>query len=234
MAKDLGTLKLTCPRCGVATQATVSVSFTWPELKSPKKPSESYMVVCSGCEEPFFVEYYEDREKLFSNLSVEGVVRGKISELSSWQKLYPMEFISNVPEHIPDDVAPFYIEACGCLANGHANAAGAMFRKTLEAATRTNEVVAKLPTEALDRFQSSWLAARLKILKENGVIPEPLFDLADTLKAEGDEAVHGMVTYTIEEATELKAFAEAFLTYIFTMPFKMRAVRTAKEQRSGK
>jgi hypothetical protein len=215
----------------VATQADVWGFFNWPDAKSPKKPKESYLVVCSGCEEPFFVEYYQDRSKLLRNLTVEAAVKGEIGEGWEWHKLYPIEVIPDAPKHLPIDVELNYAEACGCLAHGFPNAAGAMFRKTLEATTKSKPVVEKIGDAELEKYNSSQLSARLKVLKDLSIIPLPLFELVNTIKLEGNEAVHGMTSYTMEEASILKEFVDALLNFVFSLPAKMQAVRTARDKK---
>jgi hypothetical protein len=227
VSSEQGTLKLVCPRCGIAMRAEVRGSHHWPKNSSPRKPAESYFAVCGNCEEPFLVEYYEDRSKLFESLAVKDVAEGKIGQGWQWHKLYPVEAISGAPEHLPDSVAEFYVEACGCLASGYPNAAGAMFRKTLEAATRADGVVSSLPKEERDAYSKAMLSRRLSKLKDHHIIPAPLFHLVETIKLEGNEAVHGMETYSAKEAEALKGFLDAFLNFVFTLPRKMADVRTA-------
>jgi Domain of unknown function (DUF4145) len=230
MKSDAGSLKLKCPRCGIAMLAEVRASYRWDSARSPSKPYESHFAICAGCDEPFLVEYYRDMRGLFEDLSVAEVVRDGVS-IKEWVKLYPLEFVPNAPEHLPVIVEAYYKEACACLVNGYANAAGAMFRKTLEAATRAQEIVDRLPTNTREKYQQLWLATRLKALKDHGCIPESLYELTDTLKSEGDEAVHAMTAYTVPEANELKGFADALLNFLFTMPNKIRSVRTAGAKR---
>ena len=227
MSNDKTTLKLICPRCGIAMRAEARSSYRWAESKSPKKPVESYFVVCGNCDEPFLAEYYQDNSKLFQGLGLNGNIDDIAGNEWRWHKLYPVEKIVAAPEHLPDIVLEFYCEACGCRANGYSNAAGAMLRKTLEAATRANEVTAALPKEEIAAYSKAMLARRLSKLKEYHIIPVPLFQLVETIKLEGNEAVHGMETYSVREAEALKGFLDAFLNFVFTLPKKIADVRTA-------
>jgi hypothetical protein len=213
-------------------RAEVRAAYHWEDSKSPRKPAESYFAVCGNCDEPFLVEYYRDRSKLFESLSVENAFKGEIGRGWEWHKLYPIEKITGAPEHLPEMVLEFYIEACGCLSNGYANAAGAMFRKTLEAATQATEVMSAVPLEESDIYSKSMLSRRLSKLKELHVIPISLFQIVETIKLEGNEAVHGMETYSQKEAQALKGFLDLFLNFVFTLPKNMAAVRTAAKSAS--
>jgi hypothetical protein len=173
------------------------------------------------------VETYEDSSKLLEGLTVEGVAKGDVGTGWRWEKMYPVERIPGAPSHLPKDVEAFYVEAVGCLVSGYPNAAGAMLRKTLEAATRTDSIARRVPPERQDKYKAAMLSARLKVLCEAHIIPESLFKLVDTINLEGNEAVHGMKTYTKLEAEALKEFLDAFLQFVFTFPKKLQSVRSA-------
>ena len=223
---------MTCPRCGVATQATVWSKYAWINDGASEKPESSYFVVCSGCDEPSLFESYSDSSKFLQklsdkNLSPIDILKDGGPRIEKWNKQYPVEKIPDAPKHLPKLPEMFYLEACSCLLNGFPNAAGSMFRKTLEVATLSDEIRGRIPAEVSLKFEKAKLFVRLQMTKEYNIITGSLFDLTDTIRLEGNEAIHGMLIYTIEQAHNLKTFVDAFLNLVFSIPHQIKSVRTA-------
>jgi hypothetical protein len=100
------------------------------------------------------------------------------------------------------------IEQTNLARKGGANAAGAMFRRALELATR------EIDTSAPAGIN---LKQRIERLPDNIVTPA-MKEWAQHIRLEGNDAVHGPDEYSEEDAKELHTFAELFLTYAFTLP----------------
>jgi Domain of unknown function (DUF4145) len=103
-----------------------------------------------------------------------------------------------------------------------------MFRKCLEAASRSEQLLNMVPEAEREKYRKQWLQARLTRLKELHAIPPALADLADVIKDEGDTAVHENVLYDKDSAEALQEFTETFLEQMFTIPARIKSVRDKK------
>lgn len=119
------------------------------------------------------------------------------------------------PEHTDTRVADLFKQAVTALESGSADAAGGMFRKSLDVATK------KL-TSDVPEAQGQWLKARIETMRNNGMLTEALYEWATIIKDEGDDASHDEDPYTLEEAKELSEFTEVFLMYVYTIPKKIK------------
>jgi len=137
----------------------------------------------------------------------------------------PPAAAQKAPLHTPSLVANFFEQGTAALAQGLSDAAGAMFRKSLEAATRSDELMAKISEGERDGYKAKWLKARLTRLKELHVIPPSLAELADVIKDEGDTAIHENELYDKDSAEALQDFAETFLEQVFTLPAQIEQVK---------
>ena len=133
------------------------------------------------------------------------------------------------PEHLPDPIAAAFQEGATCVALGCFNAAAAMFRLSLDLATKD-----LLPGEGVkdcDYSTRRFLARRLKWLFDNKKLPEALRELSSVVKDEGDTGAHDG---TIDEATaeDLIDFAERLLTQLYTEPEKLKLAQERRAQRT--
>jgi hypothetical protein len=92
------------------------------------------------------------------------------------------------------------------------DAAGTMFRKSLDAALKR-----------LDSTGKGSLQKRIDTLPaETGVTPA-MKEWAHQIRHLGNDAAHEDDPFTEEEAKSLQAFTELFLTYAFTLPGMLAA-----------
>jgi hypothetical protein len=71
---------------------------------------------------------------------------------------------------------------------------------------------------------NAWkLDKRIDKLATEGLITKDLQTWAHKIRLEGNEAVHEIDEPTKEQATELQLFTELVLTYLYTLPAKVRA-----------
>lgn len=67
------------------------------------------------------------------------------------------------------------------------------------------------------------LAAKLKSLKDDGIIEQRLFEWADELRLSGNEAAHDVsVTVKKEDAGDLLEFTRALMEYVYTFGAKFQ------------
>lgn len=61
------------------------------------------------------------------------------------------------------------------------------------------------------------------MLAKEGLITKDMQEWAHKIRLEGNEAIHELEEPTKEQAVELQLFTELMLTYLFTLPAKVRA-----------
>jgi hypothetical protein len=125
--------------------------------------------------------------------------------------VYPELEKAVVPEHIPETVAKPFIQAVESKVAGHYDAAGAMYRKALDVGLKA--IDPKLKGKMYDRIE--------KLAAENKLTPS-LKDWAHGIRLDGNDASHDEDAFTKPEADEMHAFTQLVLTYLFTLPEKIR------------
>lgn len=136
-----------------------------------------------------------------------------------------------LPEHLPDSIKAAFQEGAKCVAVGCFNAAAAMFRLSLDLATKD-----RLPSpEAEDGpndHTRRFLARRLAWLFDNGKLPDSLRELSSVVKDEGNTGAHDG---TLDEAAaeDLIDFTERLLTQLYTEPERLRLAQERRAQRKA-
>ena len=118
---------------------------------------------------------------------------------------FPPKIDSDAPKHTPENVAKFYAQGVDNLP-GNWDAAGSMFRKTLEAALKNKFPKIKEKSSLYDRIQ---IAA-----EEGGLTPD-LAKWAHQIRLDGRTAVHEEEPFSKEEADRLHTFTNLVLQYLF-------------------
>jgi hypothetical protein len=134
-----------------------------------------------------------------------------------------------LPNEIPDRIAGLFREANECRQMTWYEASGAMFRKTLDVATKhiyshDARLEGKQPAQAL--------RVRIKSLGEMGVLDQDIVELADVAALDGNDATHDVDPYTKEEAEALEDLTLDLLDRLFVRPAKIAAVK-AKQIAAG-
>ncbi|MCY4431299.1 MAG: DUF4145 domain-containing protein [Rhodospirillales bacterium] len=124
------------------------------------------------------------------------------------------------PEHTPDAVAKFFRQGRSSLQAGHYDAAGSMYRKTLETALKN-----AFPNLSGDLT----LYKRIEAAKEQGGLTEALADWAQRIRGLGNNAAHEEEPFDENDAKMLDQFTELMLTYVFTLPGKLAEARGAPD-----
>nr|WP_274603144.1 DUF4145 domain-containing protein [Agrobacterium fabrum] len=132
-------------------------------------------------------------------------------------------------EHIPERIAGLFREANECRQMTWYEAAGAMYRKTLDVATKhiyTHDLrlAEKQPAQAL--------RVRIKSLGEMNILDEDIVELADVAALDGNDATHDEDPYTKDEAEALEDLTFDLLDRLFVRPAKVAAVK-AKQIAAG-
>lgn len=130
---------------------------------------------------------------------------------------------------IPERVAGLFREANECRQMTWYEAAGAMYRKTIDVASKhiyasDPRLVGKEPAQAL--------RVRIKSLGEMKILDLDIVELADVAALDGNDATHDVDPYTAEEAEALEDLTLDLLDRLFVRPARLAAVK-AKQIASG-
>jgi hypothetical protein len=132
------------------------------------------------------------------------------------------------PEHTPKPVAAAFDEAASCLTVQAWNGAAAMFRLSIDLATKP--LLPAADTPGLNRRTRRDLAPRLNWLLANGFIPRELADLSDCIREDGNDGAHDG-TLTKEDAADLLDFAIAMFERLYTEPERLKIAKARRESR---
>lgn len=124
------------------------------------------------------------------------------------KRQWPKEQQNASPADVPASVLRYFEQAAASLKAGHFDAAGVMFRKTLEVATRE-----KAPTQS-----AKPLIKRIDKLADEGLITSDMREWAHQIRLGGNEAAHEDEPLEEGEADRLYRFTDAFLRYAYTLP----------------
>lgn len=125
------------------------------------------------------------------------------------------------PPHTPPNVGRFFEQGMENLV-GRWDAAGTMFRKTLDTA-----LTKKFPAI------KGTLAQRIRKAADGGLLTPEMADWADEIRRLGNEAAHEEEPFTEEDARALHAFTGLVLRYLFTRPGMIAAARGEDEEGGG-
>lgn len=134
------------------------------------------------------------------------------SDIFRFLRIYPPAESAVAPEHMPDRAEKAFLEGVASLEDGRYTAAGVMFRRCLETSLKAHTT----PT-------TGNLKNRIDALAAAGVITQDLKELAHRVRLEGNDAVHDDDDFTSEQATQLEEFTRLLMTYLFTLPAKVRS-----------
>lgn len=129
------------------------------------------------------------------------------------EHVYPAARKSESPENVPQVAADAFIEGADNARDGRYSSAVMMFRRAIDVGTKVFE-----PTIDVHN-----LGKRIDKLAADGLITKDLKEWAHKIRLEGNEAVHDLPKPTKEQTEELQLFTELVLTYLFTLPAKVRA-----------
>ena len=128
-------------------------------------------------------------------------------------EFFPKRKKSASPESVPESAAKAYLQGAESLADGRTTAAVAMFRRTIDVATK----------QFSDEVEAGNLAKRIDKLAEADLITKDLQAWAHKIRLEGNEALHEIDEPSLDQAKELQQFTEMMLVYMFTLPAKIKA-----------
>lgn len=140
------------------------------------------------------------------------------------------------PDHVPDAPKRVFEEAGRCEAIGAWDAAGTMFRKTLDVATRA---ITPKPVEGDTETPQNWktykdLRLRLDWLFEKKLLNSSLKGLSNCIHQDGNDAAHDETGIGESEAADLGDFCERVLEELYTTPGRIAENQRRREERRAK
>jgi hypothetical protein len=119
-----------------------------------------------------------------------------------------------IPAHLPDDIADAMLEAHESISASALRGAAMLYRAAMEAALRD-----QFPSE------TGMLNARIRKAAESGHYPQAMVDWLDQVRVFANEVAHELPKVTREDVEAAKEFATLFLTYVYTMPERVREAK---------
>lgn len=189
------TFQLLCPHCGTSHVAFELVQESW----LPHSSRWQACARCNRCSGFVVLEFEEGPDEDDSPISPSG---WNPTEFHI-EKMHPASD-AEIPLYLPEDVKRFYSQGVD-NAPTNPDAAGIMFRKTLEAVLRDKCATA-----------TGGLFKRIDHAAEVGILTADLARYAHTIRLEGNEAAHG--TYDKADAQRLHSLVKLVLQYVYTLP----------------
>lgn len=221
----MATYQFNCPHC---SSTRVSSKISWlkyvPEsvLRSDEAPYAYFVVECTACSSPSLFRATDNRYVVrahFPSFANEIVRLSQLDHTIVTEYLRVVRFdavlSSDIPEHLSTAVAKAYRAAeKNFRLPDCEDAAATMYRRSIDVAIRE-----------LYPDVTGNLAPRISRLVEVGAIPSQMRDWADHIRWIGNEGAHEPEGVVRSDLEVLRKFTEAFLTYVVTMPFKVRLAR---------
>ena len=207
--------KYDCPHCSTRN-AGFRITVTWA-VKGMGSDHRNIFAICGICDLGLLIHSRD------LHLQHHADLMQKQHEFPGTRFLIVREWPRRaliVPADVPTGIGGFYIQGLENLAANRWDAAGAMFRKSLDVATKIVDPSSK----------SMILFKRIEKLYEDGSITAAMRDWSHEIRIDGNEAVHDEDPETREDAEASQKFTEAFLTYMFTLPSMVTANRAKRAE----
>lgn len=155
-----------------------------------------------------FKFYVDFGELLHSNRSIDGF----FDIIDYW----PHPDIKDAPDYVSPNVSRAFRQAEANKAQKHWDAAGTMYRKVLETATK--ELGSDLKKEGN-------LMRRIDMLEEQGRLTKDLAQWAHKVRLMGNETAHEEDEPTAQDVLDLANLTRMLLIYLFELPGRVAAMR---------
>ncbi|MGY0665807.1 DUF4145 domain-containing protein [Bordetella bronchiseptica] len=206
----MATLIMNCPHCP-ARHAMFDLKGT---INHPQKAHVFISVAtCGNCGDGVLIHSGDRGTGIVPNNVPGDLLRNK--QHVQIFRIDPTREKASAPEAVPEATAMAFQEGYECWQDGRYSSAVAMFRRSLEI--------------ALKQFSpdiEAWkLEKRIDKLASLHLITQDMKDWAHEIRLVGNEALHEEDVPSKKEAEDLMMFSEMLLTYLYTLPAKVRARR---------
>lgn len=131
---------------------------------------------------------------------------------------FPAPKVPDIPEHLPEKVSAPLLGAERARHIEPYNTSACMYGKALEAALWS-----------IPEAKGSTLYERIESLGNNGKLPQSLFDVLHNLRIVRNWATHDFESFTKQEMEEFGEATKLVLTYLFTLPGRVAALKGSRE-----
>jgi hypothetical protein len=221
----MAVVTLKCPHCLGMSQLRVIGHFI-ETRKQPPTDEVALGAICPGCGKP--VAILARRTAARGNTALETNFSNAMTNLENsmgpiesshlqYVDHWPKPPDPRIPAHLPPLVQKTFLQAENNYPlEGHEEAAGLMYRRSLELA-----LGAKYPD-----LKGS-LADVIKKLVSDGVLTSDLSQWATEVRLVGNDAAHAEEV-TRNDLEMMRGFAEAVLEYVWTLPTQVQQRRASK------
>jgi hypothetical protein len=130
---------------------------------------------------------------------------------------YPKPVPASCPSHTPPELKRIFLQAANALKRGDPDASGAMSRKVVDNSSQ------QLLGDRSNKHNN--IKGRIDALAAENILTPDLKNWAHEVRLGGNDAAHDLDPFTQEEAGELLDFAELYLTYVYTLPGRLKERR---------
>lgn len=211
---------LTCPHCLGKSQLKV-IGFNFDQSSRKNGQEIALGTFCPGCLKPVAVlaKRVVGDENQFS-VTMNGLLATQLPLASSHLQYvdhWPKPPEPQIPAHLPKSAEKAFLQAeKNFPLEGHEEASGLMYRRALELA---------LGEKYPDR--KGTLASLIKDLVTEKILTEDLGNWATEVRLVGNEAAHA-IEVTKDDLEMMRAFADAVLKYVWTLPTQVQQRRASK------
>ena len=219
----MGIIPHTCPHCGTAEVAFKVIGAQIEPLQGGDRAATwliSAGAACPKCNSPIAVVLQNDESE------GHGTTNGLITKFLQhgngpdvWNlsvvAVWPSPPKPTVPDHVPATVERAILQAERNYPTvGNEEASAMMYRRSLELALK-------------DKFPdlSGTLAARIKRLVADKILPSTMGDWADEIRDLGNDAAHEQGEVDRDQLRMIRGFTDATLRYLYTLPAEIAARR---------
>lgn len=200
-----------CPHC-LTKQAGFTVVFQW---ENDRFSRARLCAICGVCNNGILLHsrYLSTGEHPNLFLSDHPYPGTKYKIIETW----PSSELK-IPNDVPKNISIFYAQGLTNLKSRQWDAAGSMFRKTLDVATKSID-----PSNG-----KKTLYERINLLVSSGALTEAMGQWSHEIRLDGNDAVHDESPETEDDANAAQHFTEALLTYVYSLPAMVAANRTKR------
>ena len=206
-----------CPHC-LSEAVGFTCAHQWADRRIRFR--SRVLAICGVCNHGIVINVYNRSQQQVPNLPGSNVEFPtdslRILEVSPEKRM-------DVPADVPVNIERFFTQGLVNLRGENWDAAGAMFRKTLDVATKLIAPDGK----------SKSLFARIEALVGEGLLTPAMGEWSHEIRMDGNDAVHDEEPETPEDAAAIQQFTGAFLKYAFSLPSMVaqnRAKRDSADQ----
>jgi len=190
-------IPLDCPHCNTERVGFRGIYFMPCD---PHSVQNILLLQCGHCQNGVVARY--DGQQFMNWIQNNGQTKPP-HLLGMWPEAQPLE----APKYLPDNIRNFYLQGLDGLRRRGYDAAGIMFRKSLDVSLK------RIHPEGKGTLQK-----RIDTLPQHLGITPAMREWAHEIRDLGNEAAHEDEPLSEAQARALHAFTEMFLTYAFTLP----------------